>query len=677
MSARRTERLLNLVIALLSTRRGLRKEQLRTAVPQYAECASDAAFERMFERDKENLREIGVPLETVVTDVLSDSADGYRIDASAYVLQDVRFSPAEVAVLGLASRLWQQATFGGPASRALAKLSARDSGGAGADGVPLIGVDPRVRTVEPAFAPLYAATRDGAPVGFEYRRPDGSRSRRRVEPWRIVLRRGTWYLLGLDLDREAPRVFRLARVLGRVSTLGDPGSVSRPTPEAVQEALAGLSLRPTEEAPRTATVLVRRGRGGRLRARAAAPDSGGSEARPGGDALEGFERLLVPMADLDHLASDVASLADDVRVADPPELREEVLRRWRGAADAHEGPAPEPAPAEESPSSAPAVPGGGATDRLSRLLALVPYVLQRGEVATAELAAHFSVSEAQVVRDLELLFVCGTPGHMPDDLIEAEWEQGMVRIGNAEPISRPLRLSTDEVIALRLGLQLLHDVPGPHDRATLTSAADKLSLLGAGVVGGAGEPVTVLPQPGREEDLEHTATVATALADKRRLHLRYLSAGRDELTERDVDPVRIVHFDGRTYLEAWCHRATGVRLFRLDRIVSARLLDVPVDPHPQPDTDPDAGGYVAGPDDVQVVLRLHRGAGWLREHYPGDVLGAPAEEPDATDFALLVADATRAARLVLGLDGAAEVLRPAGLRADVAAAARRALAGHA
>lgn len=680
MSARRTERLLNLVIALLSTRRGLRKEQLRTAVPQYAECATDSAFERMFERDKEDLREIGVPLETVVVDVLSDTADGYRIDASAYVGQDVQFSPAEVAVLGLASRVWQQATFGGPASRALLKLSAR--GSSDADGVPLLGVDPSIRTVEPAFAPLYAATRDGEPVSFGYRRPDGSTAQRRVEPWQIVLRRGTWYLLGLDLDRGAPRVFRLARVLGRVTTVGEPGTVRQPTPQAVQAALAGLAQPSRPHVPALARVLLRHGRGGRLRARVAA--SGPAPPEETTASAEELEQLLVPMHDLDHLASDIASLADDVRVLAPTELLEEVLRRWRGVVQAHEGPAPEATPTNDPttatlPRTAPVEATGGAPDRLSRLLALVPYVLQRGEVATADLAGHFAVSEAQLVRDLELLFVCGTPGHMPDDLIEAEWEQGMVRIGNAEPISRPLRLSVDEVVALRLGLQLLHDVPGPHDRATLTSAADKLSLLGAGTAGGAGEPVGVLPRhpgPGRGDDAGRTATVQRALAESRRLHLRYLSAGRDELTERDVDPRRFVHADGRTYVEAWCHRARGVRLFRLDRVVAAQLLDVPVEPHPER-SDPDAGAYVPGPDDLRVVLRLHRGAGWLREHYPGEVLGTPADEPDAVDFALGVADVERAERLVLGLDGAAEVLQPQQLRTAVAHAARAALQAHA
>ena len=108
MSAQRTERLLNLVIALRATRRGMRRDDLRRAVPQYAASPNEAAFERMFERDKEDLREIGVPIVTVASDVLVDAEDAYRIDAGAYELPPVTLTPAEVAVLGLAAHVWQQ-----------------------------------------------------------------------------------------------------------------------------------------------------------------------------------------------------------------------------------------------------------------------------------------------------------------------------------------------------------------------------------------------------------------------------------------------------------------------------------------------------------------------------------------------------------------------------------------
>ena len=135
MSAQKTERLLNLVICLLSTRQFLAKDQIRRSVPQYAECATDEAFDRMFERDKDELRDMGVPLETGGNDAWFDDEVGYRIDRAAYAVPEIQFEPDELAVLGLASRVWQQASLAAPASRALLKLKA--------DGIEPDGVQPR------------------------------------------------------------------------------------------------------------------------------------------------------------------------------------------------------------------------------------------------------------------------------------------------------------------------------------------------------------------------------------------------------------------------------------------------------------------------------------------------------------------------------------------------------
>src|SRR5215217_8039843 len=206
MSTAKTERLLNLVICLLSTRRPLTKAQIRQAVPQYAENASTEAFERMFERDEDEV--------------------GYRVDRDAYALPEVSFEPDELAVLGLASRVWQQASLAGPASRALAKLTAL---GAPPDDGSLIGLEPRIRTAEPAFDALWAAVRDRVPVRFTYRTAaTGAVATRTVEPWAVTSWHGRWYLTGYDRDRRAPRVFRLSRVESAVRTVGRPGEYEVP-----------------------------------------------------------------------------------------------------------------------------------------------------------------------------------------------------------------------------------------------------------------------------------------------------------------------------------------------------------------------------------------------------------------------------------------------------------------
>ena len=167
MSSAKTERLLNLVICLLSTRRPLSKAQIRSAVPQYGESTSMEAFERMFERDKDELRDLGIPLATDPRRRAVRRRGGLPDRPDAYALPEMSFEPDEMTVLGLASRVWQQASLAGPAARALTKLKAA---GVEPDEASLIGLEPRVRTSEPAFEPLWAAVRDRVPVRFPYRR---------------------------------------------------------------------------------------------------------------------------------------------------------------------------------------------------------------------------------------------------------------------------------------------------------------------------------------------------------------------------------------------------------------------------------------------------------------------------------------------------------------------------
>ena len=314
--AHRTERLLNLVICLLSTRSWLTKEQIRTAVPQYADCATDEAFDRMFERDKEDLRELGVPLVTGSHSDWFDDEVGYRIDRGAYALPDVEFTASELAVLGLASRVWQQASLAGPAARALVKLKAL---GVETDEESLVGVEPRVRAAEPAFEPLYAATRDRAPVTFAYRTREGEAATRHLEPWALTSRGGHWYVVGHDRDRGARRSFRLSRIEGAVRRAGPAGSYAIPADLDPGELVAPARERPDD---RTAVLRVRAGRAVLLRRRAAAVEPA---------AEEGWDVVRVPVADAAALAQEVAGLGPDVVVLDPPDVRADVVRTLQQA----------------------------------------------------------------------------------------------------------------------------------------------------------------------------------------------------------------------------------------------------------------------------------------------------------------------------------------------------------
>jgi predicted DNA-binding transcriptional regulator YafY len=331
MSSHRTERLLNLVICLLATRRWLTKEQIRAAVPQYADCESTEAFDRMFERDKEDLRELGIPLVTGSDSAWFEDEVGYRVDQAAYALPDIDFAPSEMAVLGLASRVWQQASLAGPAARAMVKLRAL---GVETDDESLVGVEPRVRTAEPAFDPLYAATRDRAPVSFRYRKPHGEITERHVEPWAVTSRSRWWYLVARDRDRDDVRVFRLSRILVPIRRIGKPGSYEIPADLDPVTVVAGAPG-PTDE--RQATLRVRSGRGATLRRRATAVRPDPPTASPGEDGEEPAWQLVdVAVGEVEWLADEVASHGPDVVVLSPPDLREAVVQRLRGAAKVHE-----------------------------------------------------------------------------------------------------------------------------------------------------------------------------------------------------------------------------------------------------------------------------------------------------------------------------------------------------
>ncbi|MGH3243906.1 MAG: helix-turn-helix transcriptional regulator, partial [Spirillospora sp.] len=254
MSRRKTERLLNLVVCLLATRRYLTAEQIRRAVPGYPD--SDEAFKRMFERDKEELRELGVPLE-VGSDRQGGGGEeiGYRIPPQAYELPDIHLTPDEAAVLGLAARVWQRASMAEAASGALLKLRAA---GVETDVPTAVGIEPRVNTHDPAFPALWEAVRDGRPVAFDYQGIGRtSVARRHLEPWGVVSRRGRWYVVGFDRDRDEQRVFRLSRIVGDVAADGPSGSVT--VPDGVDVRRIAFDWGDPVSEPRPATVRLRRG----------------------------------------------------------------------------------------------------------------------------------------------------------------------------------------------------------------------------------------------------------------------------------------------------------------------------------------------------------------------------------------------------------------------------------
>jgi proteasome accessory factor C len=314
------------------------------------------------------------------------------------------------------------------------------------------------------------------------------------------------------------------------------------------------------------------------------------------------------------------------------------------------------------------------TDRMTRLLALVPYLTARPQgVAVAEAARDFGVSERQLRSDMELLWMCGLPGYGPGDLIDLAFEGDRVRVTFTAGMVRPLRLTTDEAVALVVALRTLLELPGLAEAEAVSRALAKVSA----VAGHAGDRVTpvVVSVDAQEQAL---AVVREGLERERALHLTYYVPTRDERTERDVDPMRLHLVDGRWYLEAWCRRVEGVRLFRLDRVDAVRVLDEPAAPPPQAhERDLDSGVYQPEPGSPVVRLRLDRGARWVAEYYPVEDVRPIDDPPGGLAVAVRTADLAWARRLVATLGGGAVVDEPAELAAAVAADARAALARYA
>ncbi|WP_253891748.1 helix-turn-helix transcriptional regulator [Actinokineospora diospyrosa] len=322
MSVARAERLVNLVLCLLSTRQYLSAEKIRGIVPGYSDAPSDEAFFRTFERDKTELRELGIPLEVGRNKVV-DTVDGYRIARRDYELGEIDLEPDEAAAVALAVRLWDSPELTGAAHGALLKLRAA---GVDVDQAAPTVVESKVRTTEPAFGPLLAAVQAGQAVAFDYRRPSPAELRERtLEPWGVVSWRSRWYVVGHDRDRGAPRCFRLSRVVGEVRKLGKPGAVRRPDDVNLMAFVANTNT--SAEPPQSSTALlwIAAGRGAGLRRRARVV---------GERSVDGIVGDLVEL-DLqypDTAAGWIAGFGADVLVLEPEVLAKSVRERLLAAA---------------------------------------------------------------------------------------------------------------------------------------------------------------------------------------------------------------------------------------------------------------------------------------------------------------------------------------------------------
>jgi proteasome accessory factor C len=312
------------------------------------------------------------------------------------------------------------------------------------------------------------------------------------------------------------------------------------------------------------------------------------------------------------------------------------------------------------------------SDRLVRLLNMVPYFQANPRITRAEAAAELRVTDKQLEDDLNQLWMCGLPGYGPGDLIDFAFSGDTIEVTFSAGIDRPLQLTSPEATGLLVALRALADIPGVVDPAAARSAIAKIAAA-AGTVGHDGS-VSAVDEPAPVES-QSAAAVRAAVRRKKALAIDYYAASHDALTSRIVDPIRVLLVGGHSYLEAWSREAEGVRLFRFDRIVEAAELDEPAaPPEPALQAPPDTSLFEGDPSLPSATLRIAPSASWTFDYYP---LREVRELADGSCEAVMTyASEDWMTRLVLGFGAAVQVLEPESLAQRVRDAATAALASY-
>jgi proteasome accessory factor C len=312
--------------------------------------------------------------------------------------------------------------------------------------------------------------------------------------------------------------------------------------------------------------------------------------------------------------------------------------------------------------------------RLVRLLNMVPYFQANPKITYAEAASDLGVSVKQLRDDLNQLWMCGLPGYGPGDLIDFEFSGDTIEVTFSAGIDHPLRLTSPEATGVLVALRALADVPGMVDPEAARSAIAKIESAAGTAHHG---PDAAVDEQAPAES-EAAASVRAAVRNGHALRIEYYSASHDVLSSRVVDPIRVVLVADRSYLEAWCRTAEGVRLFRFDRIVDASELDEPsAPPQPAVQSGPNTSLFDADPADPSLPsarLLIDRSASWMFDYYPLRVL---REFPDgACEAAMTYASDDWMTRFVLGFGSAVRVLEPESLARRVRESAAAALSAY-
>jgi proteasome accessory factor C len=292
------------------------------------------------------------------------------------------------------------------------------------------------------------------------------------------------------------------------------------------------------------------------------------------------------------------------------------------------------------------------SSRLARLLNMVPYFIANPGISAADAAAELGVSTKQVMDDLNQLWMCGLPGYGPGDLIDLSFSEDSIEVTFSAGIDRPLRLTSTEATALLVALRSLVEMPGMVNPSAAQHAIAKIEQAAGAAASKAGTAAAA-------EESPTVAAVRGAVTRRHALDITYYSASRDVVSERTVDPIRIVLVDDHSYLQAWCRSAEGVRLFRLDRIDAATERDEPSAP-PREVEEKDALDLFRD-DPALPLARLAVAPDhvWILDYYP--MTQTAVREDGSVEVTMRFATEDWMARLVLGFGAGVQVLAPSTL----------------
>ncbi|MHB8220541.1 MAG: helix-turn-helix transcriptional regulator, partial [Acidimicrobiales bacterium] len=586
---------------------------------------------------------------------------GYRVDADAVYLPELELSPQEQAALHLAVAGVEL----GDASGHDALLKLGTSGVA--DVQPVVALAP-----DDTLSSLFDAVKSHAEVTFAYRGV-----RRSVAPGGLRFHHGYWYLVAWDRTRDDVRTFRVDRLESRPQ-IGRPGTGE--TPEGFKAASVALEgpWRASTGDGNDVEVLVDAVSAPRVVGEVG--EGAVTERRPDGSVL-----LRLGVVTVGTSRTWILGLLDHAEVVGPEPMRRSIVEWLGSVADAPRlPPRPEAALIDMDDRAGSSSPNASASllanpadtrspvrarwsrrtmdtrTRLRRLLAIVSWLGLIGEAPIATVAERFSMSEDEVVHELELAACCGVPPYTPDTLLEIIVTQDTVQATLPRALARPRRLTSVEGFALAAAARTIQAVPGADHDGALASALAKLeTALGDH----RGLTVDLDDPPLLQE-------VRRAVEDRARLAIKYYSASTDETTHRVVDPLVAISIDGHWYLDAYCHRAEGTRRFRVDRIVGLETVGT----RPEGILDRSTVGsavFVPGPGAVTVRILVGPGAMWVAEAVP--VLERRTLAGGSAEITLAIGGAAWLERFLLQAGPEAQVLGPPEMTAVGPAAARRVL----